>query len=69
MGYNEPTSFAYWSEGLHPLFAKTALGHLPHQVRQASHLRKLSHCFYATQLHLPCMHALLTGNCGYVCAG
>ena len=45
MGYNEPTSFAYWSEGLHPLFAKTALGHLPHQVRQASHLRKLSHCF------------------------
>ena len=33
VGYNAPLKFAYWSEGLSPLFTETTLGSLPHQVR------------------------------------
>ena len=33
VGYNAPATFAYWSEGLSPLFKETTLRDLPHQAK------------------------------------
>ena len=36
VGYNRPTGFHYWSEGLLPLFEEATLGPLPHEVGSLS---------------------------------
>ena len=32
LGYNKPVTFAYWNDGLQPLFREATLGDLPHTV-------------------------------------
>ena len=55
VGYNAPATFAYWSEGLSPLFKETTLGALPHQAkppcvaRLGPHVQHLCSCILRLQ--------------------
>ena len=35
VGFNKPTGFHYWSQGLMPLFEEATLGDVPHEVSSA----------------------------------